>query len=408
MAEANRRKGEQVVRKLKNHPLALGALGLLVTVGMATALAAVNSSTEPGSTYGYLKLFNEVLALVRHNYVEVVPENTLMKGAYEGLLAALDGESEYLTSAQYQMLMSSAADPEATSGIFLTRRGGFLFVAAVLPGSDAEAHGVRPGDRIRSISTRTSRDISFTEAQRLLQGKPGTSVKLELARAEEPGRLKLTLEKREVELPGPALLPAQDSEDVAVVRIPSFRKGTRKELERIFRRLHQSQTRRAVLDLRGNAWGDPQEAVAAASLLSGEGTQAILRMRDGPEEPIQGKGPRTPWEGDLLLLTDAGTALAAEIFVAALEDRGVATHAGERTLGRAGEREAIPLANGDYLLLTVRKYVSPSGKTWHGEGLVPAVSIPANPDVPFEERAGKQLERAMEWLREPKAADKAA
>ena len=52
--------------------------------------------------------------------------------------------------------------------------------------------------------------------------------------------------------------------------------------------------------------------------------------------------------------------------------------------------------------------VSPKGTTWHGEGLKPSVPIPADPDVPFEKRADRQLERAREWLEADAAGAKAA
>jgi carboxyl-terminal processing protease len=373
---------------------------------MATGLAAVGSSGDSGSTYGYLKLFNEVLALVRHNYVEAVSEDALMQGAYEGLLASLDGESEYLTASQYQMLMSSSSSAKATAGILLTRRVGFIFVAAVLPGSDAEAQGVHSGDRLRSIGTRAGTDLSLSEAQRLLEGAEGSTVKIELSRSEDPGKLDLTIEKRTIGLPGPAMLPADGG--VSVVRVPTFREGTTPELEKIFSRLEADGVKRVVLDLRGNAWGDPDEAIRSAALLAGAGTQAIVRKRGDAEEPLVAKGPRSGWRGEMLLLTNPGTALAAEIFVAALSDAGVAKQAGERTLGRAGEREVIPLANGDYLVLTVRKYVSPTGKTWHGEGLHPAVPILSDPDIPFEQRSERQLEAAKRWFAESAVEGKAA
>jgi carboxyl-terminal processing protease len=386
--------------------VALGALGLLVTVGMATGLSAVGSSAGADSTYGYLKLFNEVLALVRHNYVESVPEGELLKGAYQGLLEALDGESEYLSAIQYQQSVADGTPAPASAGISLTRRSGFLFVASVLPGSGAEAAGVHPGDRLRRVANLPTSSIAYSEALRLLRGDPGTKVRLEISRPEEPGRLDVQVELREIALPPPSVVRVEGS--IAVVRIPAFGAGAAGKLSEILGKLHRDGVARVVMDLRDNAWGDPAEAVRSASVVAGGGVQAILKGRGTQDEPIRGDGPRSPWRGRLLLLTNPGTALAAEVFVAALTDAGLATHGGETTLGRGGQREALPLADGGYLLLTVRKYVSPKGTTWHGEGLKPEVAIPIDHDLPFDKRANRQLDRACEWLSaaasEPKAA----
>ncbi len=394
------------MRRFGSHPVTLGALGLVVTVAMATGLSAVSSSGDPGTTYGYLKLFNEVLALVRHNYVEDVPDSVLLKGAYEGLLEALDGESEYLSAIQYQQSVADPTPTPASAGMVLTRRAGFLFVAAVLQGSGAEAGGVRPGDRIRRIANRPAASIAYSEAQRLLRGNPGAKVTLEISRPEEPDRIDIQVELRENPLPLPTL--AAMAGTVAVIRLPAFGPGAGATFSGILDKLHRNGTTRMVVDLRDNAWGSPEEAIRAASLLTGDGVQAVIRGRGTADEPVRGEGPRTPWRGQILLLTNPGTALAAELFVATLADAGLATHAGESTLGRAGEREALPLADGGYLVLTVRKYVSPRGTTWHGEGLKPSVSIPVDPDLPFEKRADRQLEKAKEWLAAAASEAKAA
>jgi len=382
------------------------AVTVSVAVGVAASRAPAPGGTTDESTYGYLKLFNEVLALVRNTYVEDVPQNNLMKGAYEGLLSSLDGESEYLTASEYDAIRSGKDSGDADLGIFLARREGVLFIAAVLPGTDAQAKGLRMGDQIRRIGDRSGRELNLSEATRALQGPAGSSLVLAISRREEPRREDVTVVRKKPALPMPNLLPARDG--VAVVDLPAFGPGSAKAFSGILDKLQKDKVRRAVFDLRGNAWGKLDEAVRAASFLVGGTPIAKIRDRKGEETPLVGVGPKSPWTGEILLLTDPGTAYAAEAFVAALVDDGVAKQAGETTLGRGGEQEFIPLANGDYLSLTVRKLVSPSGKAWHGSGLTPSVSLPADPADAFKDRADHQLRKAIDWLLDPAQGAKAA
>jgi carboxyl-terminal processing protease len=394
------------LRSSRKNLLAAGALLTVMASVAAGVVASRTSGSDDDSTYGYLKLFNEVLALVKNSYVEEVPPSDLMKGAYEGLLSSLDGESEYLTAAEYQEMKNGVSGGEADAGVALTRRDGVLFIAAVLSGTDAQAKGLRIGDQIRHIGDRSGRDLTLTEAARALRGPSGSSIVISISRREEPRREDVEVSRKKITLPQPRLDPSM--EGVAIVRMPAFGPGSSKTFAGLLDRLHKEKARSAVLDLRGNAWGDIDEAVRAASSLVGDKPIAKVRDRKGEEKIITGTGPKAPWSGELLLLTDAGTSHAAEVFVAALVDAGLAKQGGETTQGRGGEQEVLPLANGDFLSLTVRKFESPSGKAWHGSGLVPAVSLPADPADPFKDRAEKQLRKAADWLRDPSRGAKAA
>ena len=109
------------------------------------------------------------------------------------------------------------------------------------------------------------------------------------------------------------------------------------------------------------------------------------------------------------MLVTNGTAGPSEIVAAALVEAGRAKLVGEHTFGRAAVSKTVPLPEGG-MVLTVAKYMSPTGKAIHGEGLVPSVPVSQDDDdEPAEGKSDAILEKALEVVKaEGTPAEKAA
>jgi carboxyl-terminal processing protease len=92
------------------------------------------------------------------------------------------------------------------------------------------------------------------------------------------------------------------------------------------------------------------------------------------------KVPRQNFEADpakaittlpVAVLTNRGTADAAEVAAAALMDNKRAQVVGERTYGDAALRRAITMEDGGAIILSVAKYYSPEGKAIQDTGVTP-------------------------------------
>jgi carboxyl-terminal processing protease len=109
----------------------------------------------------------------------------------------------------------------------------------------------------------------------------------------------------------------------------------------------------------------------------------------------------------VVLLTNFGTAGAAELFAAALADAGRADTVGIRTAGRASEQTLVRLPAGGGLLLSSTRYLTASGESIHRQGVAAAVPVrepggdlaPAAAEAPADEdQEDPVLDRALEHL----------
>jgi carboxyl-terminal processing protease len=348
-------------------------------------------------TYPHLRVFDDVFSLTTGNYVEEVDVDRLMHGAMHGLADALDADSAYLTAAQTKLLQSGAAAAPADIGLDLTRQY-YLRVVAARENSPAARAGLRPGDFIRMIGAEPTRDMSVWEGMRLLRGAAGTTVKLVVLRgnAAEPHEVELTRE------PAPPVPPVARLLQPAIgyVRVAEFADGTAAALRKATGQLQRQGVKALVVDVRGTARGALDAGIEAARPFVAAGTLTMLEARGEARRLVSAAAGDGDVTLPLAVLTDFGTAGAAELFVAALTGNKRAETFGERTQGRAALQRLYPLPDGGSLWMSHAWYLTPGGTAIHERGLQPDVPVP-QPDVEFGTPApagDPTLDKAVERL----------
>jgi carboxyl-terminal processing protease len=344
-------------------------------------------------TYSYLKLFNEALYLIVHNYVQPVQLDGLMEGAYRGMLESLDPGNEYLTPVQYEKAFRGDAGGPAGAGLTLSKRRGYLVVVSVLAGSPAAEAGMQTGDVVVMIDGRSTRLMGVWEASRALRGKPSTKVTLNVSPVAAAGRKTIELTRRTLSSPAPS--GTLEGADAGVVRVAALQEGDAKRLDQAIAGLKKRGAARLLLDLRGCSSESLAEGIGAASLFIDNGTIVTVADRYDGDKAYKADGRRRVWAGPLVVLVDEGTSGACEVLAAALHDDRSAPIVGQKTWGEGAVRALLPLQQGDGVFLATGRLQSPSGKEWHGQGIQPDLAI----DGRLTDSDDPQLKKAIEYLR---------
>jgi carboxyl-terminal processing protease len=117
--------------------------------------------------------------------------------------------------------------------------------------------------------------------------------------------------------------------------------------------------------------GDPQNGIELADLFIDKGLIAYLLGQRMPRQDFQADASKNVTKLPLQVITNRGTAGAAEIAAGALLDDKRAQLVGERTYGDAAVRRAVTMDDGGAIILSVAKYYSPSGKAIQDVGVTP-------------------------------------
>lgn len=381
-----------------------GRLAFMLTSTAAIVLlvaAAVFADVTPkNNIFRNLSIFTEVFSIVRDSYVEPVPQEQLVDGAFVGVTDAIDEFSYYVPPARMADWKRKGGD-QSPRGAVVSRRFGYGYVIAAVAGSPADRAGLKAGDLIDSIDGTPAARLSPWEIRAAVAGDPRSPVKLAVLRDGETERVEVTIPGGGTESPLPGL--SQEGE-VAVLEIPGFGEGTANRVAELLTKIPSGEP--LVIDVRRNADGRIDEAIATADLLLEKGLLAELKGQRIQNRTWKADAD-AKFRGRTLVVVDGTTSGAAEIFAAALQGNKRATVVGRPTYGRAIEQQMVELPSGGGLWMTVGHYSAPEGKVSGTRGLRPDEMVDMTPllldsENPSSEQPDLIMLKALELARTPR------
>jgi carboxyl-terminal processing protease len=347
---------------------------------------------------GEAKRLAEVLAQVRREYVDEIPDSKLLEAAMRGLLAGLDPHSAYLDPREYEELRRGAAGNYPGIGIEVAADNGFIKVQRPLEESPAARAGIRAGDLILRIDGEPV-GANVAAAIDQMRGPAGSLVKLTVRRAAGDELVDVVLERARVEVH--SVSGARLDRRYAYLRIAAFSDTTPADFERTVQRLRREQPdlRGVVIDLRNNPGGVLEAAVAVADAMLEEGNIVVARGRAADARFRMDARPGELLGGiDVAVLVNGASASAAEIVAGALKDNGRALLVGRRTYGKGSVQSVIPLPDGYAIKLTTSRYATPSGAYINERGIAPDVALAGPDSAPTDPSVDDEVRAAMREL----------
>ncbi|MGB3710937.1 MAG: S41 family peptidase [Erythrobacter sp.] len=371
---------------------------LLRSAALVTAVALIPATTVSMAQVDgragpeFAKLF-ATYERIKSSYVEPVDDDALVRGAIDGMLAALDPHSAYLDGNDLQRLETMIDGNYSGLGLSVVMEDGAVKVISPFRGSPADEAGIKAGDFITHLDGELIYGGSLDDAVAQMRGKAGTSIQLTIFRPGRDEPLEIGVTRGVIELE-PVTHEVQ-SGNIGIITVNEFSADVGADVYRAWDAIREEATGRInglVLDLRSNPGGSLDEAVALSDLFLDEGRIVSQRGRGRGETLLY--DAETVFRGDMaegvpiVVLIDAGSASASEIVAGALQDHRRALIMGQRSFGKGSVQSLLPLGRDAALKLTTARYYTPSGKSVQEGGIAPDIRVPqlSDPDFALRER----------------------
>jgi carboxyl-terminal processing protease len=359
---------------LKNFTITLLLSLLLTPIAIANTEQDNEADTLP---LDELRIFSEVFAKVKNDYVESIDDRELIENAIRGMLEGLDPHSAYLDKEHYEDLQEGTSGEFGGLGIEVGMEDGFVKVISPIDGTPAERAGIKAGDLIIRLDEKSVKGMSLNDAVKLMRGKPGSDIIITVVREGEDQPKEITITRDIITVKsvrGKTLEPGY-----GYIRISNFQTHTAEDLRKALEKLKEENNNGLsglILDLRNNPGGILNAAVGVSDLFLDNGLIVYTegRIKDS-KLTFTAKPTDMLKDAPIIVLVNGGSASASEIVAGALQDHDRAIIMGERTFGKGSVQTILPMNDEAALKLTTARYYTPSGRSIQASGIEPDIII---------------------------------
>ena len=380
--------------KLEKFTLILSGaiIGILISINLPVFADKTKSTNLP---IDELRTFSEVFGKIKSDYVEPVEDKKLINEALNGMLSGLDPHSTFLDKDSFKDLEQGTSGEFGGLGIEVGMEDGFVLVISPIEDTPAYNAGLKSGDLIMKLDSTAVKGLTLNEAVKLMRGKPGSSIILQVFRKgiNNPFDLKITRAQIKTKSVKAKLVEP----NYAYIRVTQFQERTGEDLAIALKKLRAENKfafNGIILDIRNNPGGLLNSSVAVSAAFLKEGDLVVytegrapdskMNLTTSPENFVKNDPDKNNFLKDLpvdikdtpmVVLINNGSASASEIVAGALQDHKRALIVGTRSFGKGSVQSILPMMNGTAIKLTTARYFTPNGRSIQAKGIEPDIIV---------------------------------
>lgn len=361
-------------------------------------LSAVVAQEQPEDVD--MDVFWEVWNTLDRQYFGELPDDEeRVQGAITGLVESLeDPYTAYVPPSVADILREDTTGEFEGIGAFVEEAPeGGVYIVRVFEGGPAQEAGIEAGDVIVEVDGEDITGKILNESLLLIRGEAGTEVNLTVLREGEDELVDVTVERARLQIPTVEAEMLED--DIGYVSLYQFNAIATDRLTGAVEDLLDQGAQSIILDLRNNPGGFLDQAVSVSDLFLPRSLVLIERTVEGDVEEFRVDSGDLAEDVPLVVLVNEGSASAAEIVAAAIQDNERGVLIGETTFGKGSVQLIYNLSDEGQLRVTYARWFTPDDESISENGVAPDIVVETDED-PTGTGEDIQLERAIEYLQE--------
>ena len=307
---------------------------------------------------------NDLLHIIDDQYVDTVNIADIVEQAMPKILAELDPHCSYISAENAKTANDDLDGSFCGVGVQFTIKKDTVYITNIISGGPAERVGLLAGDRIISVNDEpyVGKVVTNEETLHRLKGERDSKVKVGVVRRGEKEPLSFTITRGDIPIKSIDATYMLTNK-LGYIRVNKFGKTTYPELLISLAELEKENFKGLVIDLRGNTGGYLDCAIQLVNeFLPADKLIVYTEGRKAKRENYKSNGQGSYQKLPLIVLTDEGTASAAEIFSGAIQDNDRGIIVGRRSFGKGLVQKPMQFSDGSMIHLTVSRYYTPSGR----------------------------------------------
>lgn len=375
-----------------------------ILIGFLTAILTITTfaygatktifNSDTGLTFQEFREILNIKKIIEEMYYEDVSDIDFVEGVKKGIVESVgDPYTRYMNIEEYNQDLEDTTGSFEGIGVYISpAKDGTILVIAPIKNSPADIAGIKPGDKILKINGENYDASTLQDAVKVMKGKKGTSVEIELLDAQTKNIKTLNVTRDKIETES---VVSEMIDDIGYIGIISFDEDTANEFRENYKEIEKNNPKGLIIDLRSNPGGIFDQVLDISNQILPKSV-IVYTNNVRNEKQVFKADDKEEINLPIVVLVDKNSASASEILAGALQDNKKAKIVGETTFGKGLVQAFFKINDKDAISITTAQYYTPNGNVVNGVGIIPDYEVESSKNTKEKDF---QLEKAIEILK---------